>query len=317
MTPSNNNNGNPLILRILDSLGIAHQVAPVQHSHDWDEVTKNGKTLTQEILQLEGQLTNHSHNEIHRGDGASVNCYHDEDDGDEYGVEISAWDKIKFSIGSAVASITSSNIANLIRAISNPDSTPTESSDNLVTSGGVKAALDNLRNFVHRLYFENPTDHAKAVVNVATDENGEESAIYLYLKTAGGGEYKLSITKDNFANLVRALANPSSNIPESTSSKLITSGAVYRAVSNKLYWEQIHGVTFTGIGGGGGMVLMDSVPSSFHAGDVIRFKKSDIDGCYTGIVTGTHYGIKCIYVSPNIYVDDSIITEGTVSLLRP
>lgn len=40
--------------------------------------------------------------------------------------------------------ITPENIANLVRALANPDSTPTANSDNLVTSGGVKAAIDAL-----------------------------------------------------------------------------------------------------------------------------------------------------------------------------
>ncbi len=39
MTPTNPNNGNPLILRIMDALGVLHQVAPVNHTHKGDEVT--------------------------------------------------------------------------------------------------------------------------------------------------------------------------------------------------------------------------------------------------------------------------------------
>ena len=179
MTPSNNNNGNPLILRILDSLGIAHQVAPVQHTHSQSEVDG-----------LETALNA-------KANTADVNT----------------------SLAGKQNTLTF-------------DSTPTANSTNPVTSGGVKAALDNLRNFVHRLFFENPTDHAKAVVNVATDENGEESAIYLYLKTSGGGEYEQYITKDNFVNLVRALANPSTT-PENTNNKLITSGGVKAALDGK------------------------------------------------------------------------------------
>ena len=34
MTPSNPTNNNPFIFRILDSLGVLHQVAPVDHTHD-------------------------------------------------------------------------------------------------------------------------------------------------------------------------------------------------------------------------------------------------------------------------------------------
>jgi hypothetical protein len=46
--------------------------------------------------------------------------------------------------GGGECAIKPSNIGNLIRALSNPDSTPTASSNNLVTSGGVKAAIDAL-----------------------------------------------------------------------------------------------------------------------------------------------------------------------------
>ena len=42
--------------------------------------------------------------------------------------------------------IEPSDVPNLIRALSNPDTTPTASSNNLVTSGGVKAALDSKAN---------------------------------------------------------------------------------------------------------------------------------------------------------------------------
>ena len=38
MTPENLPNGNPIILLVLDALGIPHQVAPLQHSHNYNEV---------------------------------------------------------------------------------------------------------------------------------------------------------------------------------------------------------------------------------------------------------------------------------------
>lgn len=38
MTPENLSNGNPFILCIKDALGIPHQVAPLNHSHNYNEV---------------------------------------------------------------------------------------------------------------------------------------------------------------------------------------------------------------------------------------------------------------------------------------
>lgn len=38
MTPENLPNGNPFILCIKDALGIPHQVAPLQHLHNYDEI---------------------------------------------------------------------------------------------------------------------------------------------------------------------------------------------------------------------------------------------------------------------------------------
>ena len=39
MTPSNPSNQNPFILCIMDALGIPHQVAPLEHTHTYAEVT--------------------------------------------------------------------------------------------------------------------------------------------------------------------------------------------------------------------------------------------------------------------------------------
>ena len=38
MTPSNPTNNNPFIFRILDSLGVLHQIAPVGHTHAQSEI---------------------------------------------------------------------------------------------------------------------------------------------------------------------------------------------------------------------------------------------------------------------------------------
>lgn len=88
MTPENQNNGNPLIYRFLDSLGILHQVVPVEHTH----------------RELIGQ-------------------------------------SVSLIVGGTEVEIETSDLQNLIRALADPDTTPTASSDKLVTSGGVYSAL--------------------------------------------------------------------------------------------------------------------------------------------------------------------------------
>ena len=50
---------------------------------------------------------------------------------------------IDLRIGSEQADVTPAALANLKRAMVGPDTTPTANSDNIVTSGGVKAALDS------------------------------------------------------------------------------------------------------------------------------------------------------------------------------
>lgn len=84
MTPANPNNGNPLILRIMDALGVLHQVAPVNHTHS-DLV----------------------------GDSISLIIH-----GTEIELEVS-------------------DIPNILRALSDPDTVPTKNSDKLITSDAV------------------------------------------------------------------------------------------------------------------------------------------------------------------------------------
>ena len=93
MTPSNPSNNQPFIFRILDSLGIPHQVVPVDHSHNI----------------LVGQT-------------------------------------VSLIINGTEVEIELADVPNLIRALADPDSTPTDDSTKLVTSGGVKAALDGKQN---------------------------------------------------------------------------------------------------------------------------------------------------------------------------
>ena len=55
MTPSNNPNGQPLIYRIADKLGVFHLVAPVNHTHSQSEV--DGLTAKINALDILKELT--------------------------------------------------------------------------------------------------------------------------------------------------------------------------------------------------------------------------------------------------------------------
>lgn len=120
MTPSNPSNSQPLIYRIMDALGVTHLVACINHTHEQSEVEG-----------LQAALLN-------KADAATTDT------------------KINGKI-SRVPTATNGNIAEFdddgnikdsgkktsdFMPAMTIDDTPTENSDNLVTSGGVKAALD-------------------------------------------------------------------------------------------------------------------------------------------------------------------------------
>ena len=125
MTPSNPSNSQPLIYRICDSLGVFHLVAPVDHAHSIGEITGLVAAL------LSKADANHTHSLIIYGEDNYIQV----SDG---AINISVSD----GESGGESEITPSNIGNLNRALSTPDSAPTASSDKFVTSGGVKAALD-------------------------------------------------------------------------------------------------------------------------------------------------------------------------------
>ena len=160
MTPSNPSNNQPLIYRICDSLGVFHLVAPVDHAHAIGEVTGLAAAL------LSKADANHTHSQI-KTSNASVSVNSDGQvviDGSD--IYISSY---RDDEGDE-ASITPTNIANLIRALHDPDSAPTADSDNLVTSGGVKTALDGKANTSHTHTTSQITDfntRAAQIVNQA------------------------------------------------------------------------------------------------------------------------------------------------------
>lgn len=139
MTPSNPSNSQPLIYRICDSLGVFHLVAPVDHAHAIGEVTGLLAAL------LSKADTNHTHSYL---SGQTVSLI----------------------INGTEVEIESENVPNLIRALNDPDSSPTADSDNLVTSGGVKTALDGKANTSHTHTTSQITDFttkAEQIVNQA------------------------------------------------------------------------------------------------------------------------------------------------------
>ena len=136
MIPSNPSNQNPFILCIMDALGIPHQVAPLEHTHSYAEVPG----LADEISEL----------------WAGVNEKADQ----EETTEVLAGKANAIPAGSPSGGIviagTSGEIArsdktipDLLNAIAAKqdaltfDTTPTANSTNPVTSGGVKAAIDD------------------------------------------------------------------------------------------------------------------------------------------------------------------------------
>ena len=174
MTPSNPSNGQPLIYRICDALGINHLVACFNHTHEQSEVEglpaalsakANATDMTAALagkqntltfdstpiagstnpvtscgvkIALDGKAdTNHTHTFI--GDREAYVA------AGEGSVDIDA-ESMNIHIhnegGGTEISITPNNAPNLFRALQTPDTTPTANSTKLVTSGGVKAALD-------------------------------------------------------------------------------------------------------------------------------------------------------------------------------
>lgn len=177
MTPANPDNSKPFIYRIADAAGVFHLVAPVDHNHTMSEVaglesalaakanaaavetalagkmdkktidsapTANSDNLVTSggvKAALDGKANvSHGHDGIggtSTAQDASVSCERDT-------VRINAENEVIISIEGQEVSLNVDNYDNLVRALANPDSTPTSNSNKLVTSGGVKAAIDAL-----------------------------------------------------------------------------------------------------------------------------------------------------------------------------
>ena len=137
MTPSNPSNGNPYVIKIKDSNNVEHQVAPVNHTHSKSEVAG----LEASLSMLGYEISKNEGNQLSR-----VKCKTDNSGNVQIEFLISDLEEL---YPERTAVVTWQNISNLQRALSDPDTTPTANSGNLVTSGGVKAALDGKANSSH------------------------------------------------------------------------------------------------------------------------------------------------------------------------
>lgn len=140
MTPSNPDNQQPLIYRIADALGVFHLVAPVNHTHSQAEIDGLADALAGKANAADVTAALAAKNSINQVD---------DDDNQEAHLDAVAEDddvyfKFRLKNGNTEKQVllTVSKMDNFARAISNPDSAPIASSDNLITSGAVAAALE-------------------------------------------------------------------------------------------------------------------------------------------------------------------------------
>ena len=222
MIPANPDNNKPFIFRIADALGITHLVVAVQHSHLMSEIEGL-------VSALAGKSdTNHTHKLLLYNPSSSPDGFagFTASGYGNFTIGVQESKSISLMFGAYTkANITNANVDNLARALQNPDTTPTADSDKLVTSGGVKAALDAKYSINQVDEDDEQEAHLSAIA--------EDDDIYFDFRLKNGNTQKevlLSISKmDNFA---RAISNPDTT-PTSNSDKLVTSGGVKVALDGK------------------------------------------------------------------------------------
>ena len=141
----NNSAKTPLIQRIFDSFGSDHTVTPTPHTHGQDEVSGLGTALSNFNTALSNLNTalsgkanaNHSHNEITNGNGSVVGFSVNGD----VRLNPAIGKDVIIAFGSNLTIISSSNVANLKRALLDPSSTPENDATKLITSKAVYDAL--------------------------------------------------------------------------------------------------------------------------------------------------------------------------------
>ena len=142
MTPSNPTNSQPLIYRIADKLGVFHLVAPVNHTHAQSEV----EGLTDALAAKANAVPAGSPT------GGIV-------------------------IANTAGELSRSNkTLNDLMPIMTIDSTPTANSQNLVTSGGVKAAIKDAVYVIFNQsipYYLNVLEEGKLFTCIFTNKTGD------------------------------------------------------------------------------------------------------------------------------------------------
>lgn len=212
----------PEIKNIADNNGDKHTVIPTPHTHSKDEVAG-----------LENFINTHSHmiNKHNVDAYAYVDVQADTDNG-KAKIELGIEDTSELEFLRKIA-ITWENIKNFARALLDPDTTPTANSDKLVTSGGVKAALDNKTNLTQA--------DIDSIVEVEVKHVGDDE--YDQAKVIGRNRIVIGVGADaedgsaiinanNIVNLQRAINTPDST-PIINSTNLITSGGVKFALNQK------------------------------------------------------------------------------------
>ena len=173
MVPTNPDNSQPLIYRILDSLGVAHLVVPVNHTHTESEVTDLTTHLVNKLAKLTsfttGNFVKVKSDGTLEDSGKKASDFQSPltfDDTPTSGSNNPVKSggilaAISNAVANKLAKLTSFTTGNFVKIKSDGtledsgksasdfqspltfDSTPTENSTNPVTSGGVYAAIKN------------------------------------------------------------------------------------------------------------------------------------------------------------------------------
>ena len=230
MTPSNPNNQQPLIYRIADALGITHLVVAVQHSHLMSEIEGL-------VSALAGKSdTSHSHKIIQYNPSASTDGFagFPTTGNGDFVVGVQDNKNIIFQFGGMPkASVTKINADNLARALQDPDTTPTADSDNLVTSGGVKTALNQKANASHT-HTQIGNDNY-GIIALSGDADG--GYVYVSLHQTSGPDVEFFLNKTALENVFEPDTTPTTG-----SSKLVTSGGVASAIKSATSVLFVNGV---------------------------------------------------------------------------
>lgn len=253
MTPSNTK-ATPEIKKVIDSGGDGHTVIPTPHNHSQSEVSGLADALaakasasdtTTALSGKADKVSGASNNNLAALDGngnlkdsgkkasdfadaaATTTALATKASTTEVSaLSISKADKVTGATNNNLAALDSNgnlkdsgkNAADFMPAMT-VDQTPTANSNNLVTSGGVAAALED---DVKEIKNEYGTSRVSAYGNAS--EGYVEIGV-----TKDDAEKGADITYDNIENLINALQTPDST-PTANSTKLVTSGGVKAAI---------------------------------------------------------------------------------------